>query len=91
MGEEGLAQDLNFLLVGAKKKKLTGEKLQKRGMVRPYCCSMCEQEEDTCAHLLDSCNFSSALWDPGAMIFRRLDRLRHNPVSTLTESPKKPF
>ena len=70
---------------------LTREKLQRRGFVGPYRCSLCEHGEETSLHVLDSCNLSFKLWDHGALIFWRTARICHNLVGSLINCPKKSF
>ena len=63
----------------------------KRGMVGPYRCFLCELEDETTSHLLDTCNFTSAIWDRGVELFWRSDRIRQHPNVTISEWTSKPF
>jgi len=47
--------------------------------------------EETSGHLLDSCSFSSLLWDKGAQIFRRSNRVRGHPYQSIKEWDPNPF
>ena len=70
---------------------LTGENLRKRGIQGPSQCCLCSQAEETTNHLLDSCPFAAAIWDKGAMGFRKSDRKRSQPARTLMEWNQKTF
>ena len=70
---------------------LTCENLQKRGVQGPSQCYMCFQGKETMSHLLDNCPFAAAIWDKGAMGFRRSDKQRAQPARTLTEWNHKAF
>ena len=70
---------------------LTCENLWKRGVHGPSQCCLCSQAEETTSHLLDGCPFAAAIWDKGAMGFRKSDRKRAQPARTLTEWNKKTF
>ena len=52
-------------------------------MAGPYRCFLCELEDETMEHLLDTCKFVSSIWDSGADIFHHFDLVRQNPTSTL--------
>ena len=52
---------------------------------------MCSQAEETMSHLLDCCPFAAAIWDKGAIGFRRSDRQRAQPARTLTDSNHETF
>ena len=43
------------------------------------------------SHLLDSCTYAAAVWDKGAMGFRRSDRRRSQPSQTLREWHPKSY
>lgn len=43
------------------------------------------------AHLLDDCAFTSELWDKGAHLFRRSDRKRGQPESSIHQWGEDPF
>ena len=68
-------------MVGLKKKDLDG----------PSQCPLCLSEEESMNHLLNGCPFSSSLWDRGAIIFRRSDKVRGQPDQTLKEWNLKAF
>lgn len=42
-------------------------------------------------HLLDSCDFLSTLWDKGARVFRRSNRVRGHPELSIKEWDSKAF
>ena len=48
----------------------------RRGMDGPLWCTLCEGEEETMNHLLDSCFMASPLWDSGIEIFHRTNWVR---------------
>jgi len=80
-----------FLWLVCKKRILTWDNLQKRGLTGPSWCVLCYKAEETMAHLLDDCAFTSELWDKGAHLFRRSDRKRGQPVSSIQQWGEDPF
>ena len=40
----------------------TADRLAKRGLNHPEKCPLCDQEDETIAHLLVTCSFSSEFW-----------------------------
>jgi len=80
-----------FLWLVCKKRILTWDNLKKRGMQGPSWCVMCGKEEETMCHLLDGCDFASALWDTGAQLFRRSDRRRGTPDISVQQWGREPF
>lgn len=80
-----------FCWLVAWKKILTFENLRVRGIIGPSRCPLCLKAEETMGHLLDRCEFPSALWDRGAEIFTRSNRIRGHPELSLTEWDLKAF
>ena len=91
MEEEIVAQNYYIQSARDKKPNFNKRKPQKRGVVGPYRCFLCELVEETINHLLDSCTFASTIWDQGVLIFRRFDWVRQNSDRTLTEWTNNPF
>ena len=65
-----------FTWLVVKGRIITNENLRRRGVQGPSQCCMCYQEEESMGHLLDSCPFAVAIWDKGAMGFRRCNKRR---------------
>ena len=80
-----------FAWLVVKGRILTYENLRKRGVHGPSQCYLCSQAEETTNHLLDSCPFAAAIWDKGAIGFRRRDRKRAQSARTLTKWNHKTF
>jgi len=80
-----------FLWLVCKKRILTWDNLKRRGMIGPSRCVLCNNAEETMSHLLDGCPFTSDLWDKGAQLFRRTDRKRGQPDSTILQWGEDPF
>ena len=80
-----------FSWLELKRRILIGDNLKKRGMQNPSQCPLCLSEEESMNHLLDECPFSSSLWDWGAVILHRSDRVRGHPIQTLEEWNLKAF
>ena len=53
---------------------LTCENLQMHGVHGPSQCCLCSQVKETTSHVLDCFPYASAIWDKGAIGFRRSDR-----------------
>ena len=68
-----------FVWLAVRGRILTCDNLRKRGIIGPYQCCMCHQVEETMGHLLEICPFAAVIWDKGAMMFRRSDRIRGQP------------
>jgi len=60
-----------------------GEYLEK-GCFGPFRCQLCESQEETMDHLLNSCIFTSKLRDGIALIFRKTNRDRGSITNTLS-------
>eukprot|EP00253_Pinus_taeda_P008423 PITA_08423 len=65
------------------KKIMTWENLRKRGLVGPYRCQLCVQQEETMEHLLNHCPFTSTLWNWVDSTFRQTDKDNFSITSTL--------
>jgi hypothetical protein len=51
-----------FLWLAMKNKCWTADRLEKRGLPHPEVCPLCDQEQETIQHLLNTCIFSSQFW-----------------------------
>ena len=80
-----------FVWLVVRKRILTGENLRKRGIIGPSQCCLCLHAEDTMGHILDSCPFAASIWDRGAMMFRRSDRVRGLPSQTIKDWNQRAF
>ena len=74
-----------FVWFVVRKRILSRENLGKWGIVGPSQCCLCLRAEDTMGHILDSCPFTATIWDRGAMMFRRSDRIRGLPSQTIRD------
>ena len=61
-----------FMWLVLQRKILTWDNIRKRGMWGPSRFQLCEAQEETIEHLLNSCIFTSKLWDFFATIFNHL-------------------
>jgi hypothetical protein len=57
---------------------LTWDNLTKRGFVGPSICMLCWEEAETMNHLLNTCPYTTQVWDQCAIIMRTSDRKRDN-------------
>ena len=74
-----------------KNRILTHENLKKGGMVGPYRSFLCELEDKTTSHLLDTCKSTCSIGDHEVEIFRRPYQVRKNPVRIITKWSSNPF
>ena len=74
-----------FVWLVVRKRILTGENLRKWGIVGPSQCCLCLQAEDTMGHIMDIFPFAESIWDKGAMMFRRSDRIHGLPSQTIRD------
>lgn len=72
-----------FMWLVHHKKILTWDNIRKRGVLWPSRCQLCEAQEETMEHLLNSCIFTSRLWDTFATIFQQTDRDKGSIITTL--------
>ena len=63
-----------FMWLVNHRKILTWDNLKKRGMLGPSRCHLCETQEETIEHLLNSCIFTDMIWDLFNNIFKQSDR-----------------
>jgi hypothetical protein len=79
-----LAQGFHFPLASGKMENPhLGLAFHNRGFVGPSFCFLCHQNEEMVEHFLNSCSFSSELWDQGASLFQQSNRHRDNIHDTL--------
>eukprot|EP00253_Pinus_taeda_P028919 PITA_28919 len=72
-----------FMWLVHHRKILTWDNIRKRGMLGPSRCQLCEAQEETMEHLLNSCIFTSRLWDFFATLFKQSDRDTNSITNTL--------
>eukprot|EP00253_Pinus_taeda_P022226 PITA_22226 len=72
-----------FMWLVHHRKILTWDNIRKRGMLGPSKCQLCEAQEETMEHLLNSCIFTARLWDIFATIFNQSDRDKESITNTL--------
>jgi len=63
-----------FMWLVHHRKILTWDNIRKRGMLGPSRFQLCEAQEETMEHLLNSCIYTSRIWDFFASIFNQSDR-----------------
>jgi ribonuclease HI/exonuclease III len=73
-----------FLWLISHSSVLTWDNLQKRGFLGPSLCILCGKNEETLNHLLNSCPFTSQIWDQAACIMRTSDRNRDSIMDTIS-------
>eukprot|EP00253_Pinus_taeda_P005630 PITA_05630 len=64
-------------------KIITWDNIRKRGILGPSRCQLCGEQEETMEHLLNSCIFTSKLWDFFANIFNQSNRDKESITNTL--------
>ena len=62
---------------------LTWDNLLKRGFTEPSICLLCANAEETMNHLLNSCSYTSQLWDQVAITMRTSDRRQESVIETI--------
>lgn len=72
-----------FICLVHHKKILTWDNIRKKGMLGPSRCQLCEAEEEKMEHLLNSCIFTSRLWNFFATVFNQFDRDRDSITNTI--------
>lgn len=73
-----------FVWLVEHKKILNWDNIRKRGILGPSRCQLCEGQEEIMEHLLNSCMFSSSLWDSFSFIFQQTDMDKNSICNTLT-------
>jgi hypothetical protein len=51
-----------FLLLATRNKCWTADRLQRKGLLHPVVCPLCDQEHETILHLLCTCSFARQFW-----------------------------
>jgi hypothetical protein len=64
---------------------LTWDNLVRRGFAGPSICLLCGEAEETMNHLLNSCHYTTQIWDQVVLIMRTSDRCRDSILTTITE------
>ena len=80
-----------FCWLVIKRRILTWDNIQKRGLAGPSRCSLCKKSNETINHLLDECSIASNIWDKGSRLFKNNSRKEGRPNITIAEWPKKRF
>lgn len=76
-------EDQTLHVAGSSKKILTFENIRKRGILGPSIFHLCKTHEETMEHILNSCIFTSWLWDSFSSIFQKTDRDKESIINTL--------
>jgi len=72
-----------FMRLVHHKEILNWDNIKKRGVLGPSRCQLCEAQEETMEHILNSCIFTSWLWDTFVTIFQQTDRDKGSIINTL--------
>ena len=72
-----------FLWLVAHSSILTWDNLSKRGFVGPSMCLLCGEAEETMNHLLNSCHYTTQIWDQATLVMRTSDRHRDSILETI--------
>jgi len=67
------------------KKILTWDNIRKRGVIGPSICQLCKAQEETMEHILNSCTYTTWLWDYFATIFQQTDKDKGSITNTLNK------
>lgn len=67
------------------KKILNWDNMRKRGVIGPSKCQLCEAQEETMEHILNSCTYTTWLWDSFYTIFQQTDRDKDSIINTLNK------
>eukprot|EP00253_Pinus_taeda_P022159 PITA_22159 len=81
--QQGWMKINTFMWLVHHKKILTWENIRKRGIMGPSRCQLCEEQEETTEHILNSCSYTTWLWDSFSAIFQQSDRDRGSIINTL--------
>ena len=73
-----------FMWLVHHRKILTWGNIRKSGVLGPFKCHLYEAQEESMEHLLNSCIFTSKLWDIFATIFKQSDRDKESITNTLS-------
>lgn len=74
-----------FMWLVHHKKPLTWDNIRKRGVMGPTRCQLYEEQEETMEHILNSCAYTTWLWDSFSTIFQQTDRDRSSITNTLNK------
>jgi hypothetical protein len=72
-----------FLWLVSHSSILTWDNLLKRGFTGPSICTLCGKAEETLNHLLNTCPYTTQVWDQVAISMRTSDRLRDSVIETI--------
>ena len=73
-----------FMWVVYHKKILTWDNIQKRGVSGHSRCQLCEAQEAKMEHILNSCTYTTSLWDSFDTVFQQTDRDKGSIINTLS-------
>jgi len=65
------------------RRTLTWENLWRKGFIGPSRCPMCESEEETMNHLLNTCEWVENIWNWVESTLKRTDRIRNSIQETI--------
>eukprot|EP00253_Pinus_taeda_P002721 PITA_02721 len=71
------------------KKILTWDNIRERCILGPSKCQLCEAQEETMEHLLNSDTFTSRLWDTFASICQKTDKGKESIINTILKQHKE--
>jgi len=74
-----------FMWLVHHKKILTWENIQKRGVMGPSRCPLCEAQEETMEHILNNYTYINWLWDYFSIIFQQTDRDKGSIINTMNK------
>lgn len=74
-----------FMWLVHHKKILTWDNIWKRGVIGPSRCQLCEAQEEVMEHILNSCTYTTWLWDSFATIFQQTDIDKGSITNTLNK------
>jgi hypothetical protein len=80
-----------FLWLLLQNKILTWDNLQKRGFIGPSICHLCNQNEETMEHLLNSCAISADIWDHATQHLWRTHRDQGSIINTIRNWGSGPY
>ena len=72
-----------FMWLVHHRKILTWDNMHRRGVMGPSRCQLCEAQEETMEHILNSCTYTSWLWDSFNSIFQHTDWDKGSIINTV--------
>ena len=74
-----------FMWLVLQKKILTWDNIKKRVILGPSICQLYKAQEETMEHILNSCTYTTWLWDSFTIFFQQTDRDRGSIINTLNK------